>query len=212
MPVLFEDFQVVPRLIQLRLPKEILVDILDRAAGERANVNANDPSGTAGNEMRRWCTRFLREDWRLKELGWVPCAHSQVEGLRNDELEMKIAFMNTDARTGMPSKMPRSVSEKGSVSEKFIDNNYNRPQGELFGLPELPDPISGYDFWYLCGHVSDNHIAAELSRPVGMTKSIVDDYSERIIIWQPGDNDGISRPTPVPEDFAEIDLPALQRR
>ena len=45
--------------------------------------------------MRRWCTRFLRDDQRLKKLGWLPCKHSQVDGIRNDDLEMKVAFMNT---------------------------------------------------------------------------------------------------------------------
>jgi len=212
-PVIFEDYEVEAWLTEFRLPKEELLDILDRAAGERANVNPNDPAGTAGYEMRRWCTRFIRESSTLKELGWVVCRHSQVEGVRNDDLKMKIAFMNTDARTGIISKQPHSVADKGPVSEQLIKRNKESLQGSLIDLGSAEiDPILEYDFWYLCCHVSERHITSELSRPIGMTNSIVDDFSQRVILWQPGDKDGIRIPDPVPEDFAEIEKPTVVRK
>lgn len=210
--VLFLEHEVVPRLFQFRLPKEVLQDILDRAAGERASVSLSDPIGTAGTEMRRWSTRFLRDDLRLRSLGWQPCSHSQIEGIRNDQLAMKVAFMNTDARTGMPSMSPHSVSERGSISEQLIQRNCDQPQGLLFAEPQIADPIAQYDFWYLCAHVNEDHIAAELSRPIGLTKSIVNSYSERVILWQPGEKSGFRHPNPIPEDFAQIKLPTLKRR
>ena len=64
--ILIEDFEVIPRLTQLGLPKDIVLDIFDKAVGDRARVNASDPAATAGNEMRRWLTRYLRDDPRLK--------------------------------------------------------------------------------------------------------------------------------------------------
>lgn len=213
MAVLVEDYEVIPRLIQVRLPKEVLLEILDWTVGERANVTASDPTGTAGTEMRRWCTRFLRDHPNLRELGWIPCSHSQVHGIRNDALKMKVAFMNTDARTGMVNKMPHSVAERGAVSELLIRRNFDSATEDLFGdAHDARDPILDYDFWYLCCYVGDKHIAAELSRPIGLTNAIVDDYSERVILWRPGDKGGPSRVKPVPEDFAEIELPALKRR
>ncbi|MEQ8357664.1 MAG: hypothetical protein RH942_19165 [Kiloniellaceae bacterium] len=211
--VIFEEDEVEAWLSQVRLPKDELQDILDRAAGEWASVNPNDPAGTYGIEMRRWSTRFLRESSVLLDLGWVACRHSQVEGIRNDSLRMKIAFMNTDARTGMISKMPHSVAEKGPISEKLIKQNSDVFQPWLIEpVPIEVDPILTYDFWYLCGHVSHKYIAAELSRPIGMTNSIVDNFSERVILWQPGDKDGVRVPDPVPEDFAEIEKPTVVRR
>lgn len=213
MPVYSQEHEVVPVLTTMRLPKDVLVDLLDRAVGERANVTASDPSGTAGTEMRRWCTRFLRDDPELRALGWVPCSHSQVAGIRNDELQIKVAFMNTTAGTGMLSRQPHSVSERGGVSEQLINRNHARGTMSLFGDDDAQDedPIAGYDFWYLCAYVSDRHIAAELSRPIGVTASIVDQYSHRVILWQPGEKDGMRRDDLIPEDFAPISLPGIKR-
>ena len=207
-----EDFEVVPHLMKLRLPKAVLLDVLDRAAGERANVNGNDPAGTYGLEMRRWSTRYLRENGELASLGWVACSHNQVEGIRNDVLGLKVAFMNTDAATGMTSKMPQSIADKGPISETLIKGNFERDQGKLFDFPEAVDPIMSYEFWYLCAHVSKRQIAAELSRPVGLKNSIVNDFSMRLILWQSGDRGGIQPPTSIPEDFAEIEKPTIVRK
>lgn len=213
LPVLFEDFEVVPRLIELGLPKDILLDILDRAAGERAHVNSNDPLNTPGNEMRRWLTRYLREDRRLQALGWVSCAHNQLEGIRNDELKRKIVALNTDARAGMPSKEPVSISDKGPAAERVIKRNEDRRQGRLFDDCDAPpDPYSEYDFLYFCVHASDKALSAEVSRPSGLVSGFVAHYSERIVLSQPGNKPGLRRPMHVAEDFADVEKPAIIRK
>jgi hypothetical protein len=212
-PILIEDFEVIPRLVELGLPKHILLDIFDQAAGERANVNGNDPYATAGNEMRRWLTRFLRQDKRLQALKWVACAHNQLEGIRNDELRIKLVPMNTDAQAGNPSKSPTSVSDKGPAAEKAIKGNEDRRQGRLFAEPEAePDPLDRYDFLYFCAHASDKSLSAEISRPSGLVSGFVATYSERIILCQPGEKPGLRRPDPVPEDFAEVEKPTITRK
>jgi hypothetical protein len=212
--VLFEDFEVVPRLDELHLPNGVMLDILDRGAGERANVNGNDPITTPGTEMWRWCTRFLREEPRLSALGWVFCAHDRVEGIRNDRLKLKIVAVNTDACTGMPSKLPRNVAEKGPAAEKLIDNNFRGVQASLFGdvSPAPADPISAYDFWYFCVHASEKYVSAEISRPDGIAGGIVNSFSERIILCKPGQKPGLRQPDPVPEDFAQVEKPTIVRR
>jgi len=125
---------------------------------------------------------------------------------------MKVAFMNTDQRTGIPSKIPSCVSERGSVAELLINQNYAAAHPRLFDDQIEIDPILTYDFWYLCAFVSEKHIAAELSRPIELTNALVSDYSERVILWQPGEKPGLRRPDGVEEDFAEIELPTLKRR
>lgn len=211
--VLIEDFEVIPRLVELGLPKEILLDILDRAAGERANVNANDPVSTPGNEMRRWLTRYLREDARLQALGWVSCAHAQLEGIRNDGLKRKLVALNTDPRAGMPSKEPISVSDKGPAAEKAIKGNEDRRQDRLFADPEPEaDPLADYDFLYFCVHASDKALSAEISRPSGLVAGFVAHYSERIMLSQPGERSGLRRSNPVPEDFADVEKPTVIRK
>lgn len=211
--VLVEDFEVIPRLTQYGLPKDVMLDILDQAAGERSHVNSDDPVSTPGNEMRRWLTRFLRTDKRLKDLGWVACAHGQLEGVRNDLLKRKLVPLNTDARAGMPSKEPISVSDKGPAAERAIKGNEDRRQGSLFGETQpAPDPIDDYDFLYFCAHASDRAVSAEISRPSGLIKGFVATYSERIILSQPGERPGLRSPNAVPEDFAEIDKPTVLRK
>lgn len=212
-PLLVEDLEVVRRCVELGLPKGILLDILDRAAGERARVNPNDPSSTPGNEMRRWMTRFLREDIRLKDLGWVACSHAQLEGVRNDRLKIKLVQMNTDANAGNPSKSPTSVSDKGPSAERAIKGNEDRRQGSMFAEPEASaDPIADYDFLYYCVHASDDTLSAELSRPSGLKAGFVNEYSERIILCQPGEKPGLRGPDTVPEDFAEVEKPSIVRK
>lgn len=208
--VLFEDFETIPRLSELGLPKHIMIDILEKAAGERARVSPSDPAATAGNEMRRWLTRYLRDDDKLKKLGWVSCAHSQLEGIRNDRLMVKLVPLNTDACAGMPSKSPTSVSDKGPAAEKVIKGNEDRRQGKLFAVPI--DPLERYDFLYFCTHASERSFSAEISRPSTMRKGLVVGFSERIILSQPGERSGLRRPAPVHEDFAEVQKPNLVRK
>lgn len=210
--VLVEDFEVIPRLVDYGLPKDIAIDILEAAAGERARVNRNDPVSTPGNEMRRWLTRYLREDPRLQALGWVSCAHNQLEGIRNDKLKRKLVALNTDARAGVPSKEPTSISDKGPSVERVIKANEDRRQSTLFGEIIPTDPILNYDFLYFCVHASDESLSAEISRPSGLASGFVAHYSERIMLSQPGERPGLRRPTPVSEDFAEVEKPTIIRK
>jgi hypothetical protein len=202
-----EDHQVIPRLTSLRLPREVLLEIFDRAVGERSNVTASDPAGSGGNEMRRWLTRYLRDEPALKALGWVACAHQQIEGIRNDALRIKLVMMNTDACTGMPQKQPRNIAEKGAASERLIGRNC-RQQG-LFEEADSDDPISDYDLWYFCAYVGEEHAAAEISRPNGIVAGVVSSFSERIIVCPPGEKSGLRRLPEVDEDFADIEKPTI---
>jgi len=211
--VLYEPYEVIPRLNDLLLPADRMAEILERAAGERANVNGNDPITTPGTEMWRWATRFLREDPVLSELGWVLCRHGQIDGIRHDALRMKLVVINTDAATGMPSKQPQNCAEKGPAAEKAIAGNARRDQISLFGdESEADDPIAAYDFWYYCVHASEKYVSAEVSRPDVIVARTIRNFSERLIIAKPGDMPGLRKPDPVPEDFAEVEKPALVRK
>lgn len=212
--VLFQEHEVIPELVQMRLPRELMIDIFEKALGERGNVNALDPVETGGTEMRRWMTRYLRECEDLKNLGWSLCRHGQIEGIKNDDLKLKLAFTNTDDRTGFISKQPSNVAEKGARTASLAERNHKSAQFNLLGLGEVdqPDPISNYDFWYFCGHVGDEYVSAEISRPDKMVGGFIRNFSKRIIICQPGEKSGLRAHNPVPEDFAEIDQPSISRK
>lgn len=207
-----EPLDVGPRLDELLLPMAQLIDVLESAAGERANVTNSDPITTPGTEMWRWGTRFLRENPVLRDLGWVACRHNQIDGIRHDELKMKVVVINTDAATGMPSKQPQNCADKGPAAERAIENNFKRDQMSLFGREPEDDPIASYDFWYFCAHASDKYVSGELSRPNEMSGRTIRNFSERLIVAKPGDMPGLRRPEPVPEDFAKIEKPTLLRK
>ncbi|MEQ8507696.1 MAG: hypothetical protein RIB43_01725 [Rhodospirillaceae bacterium] len=211
--ILFEDFQVIPRLTELSLPKEVMLEIFEQALGERANVTASDPITTPGTEMWRWTTRFLRDSSELRERGWVACRYSQIDGIRNDELKIKLVVINTDSHTGMPSKMPRNSAQKGPAAEMLVRNNFQRDQGTLFkDESQLNDPVTHYDFWYFCVHTGENYVSAEISRPDLIVARTIRSFTERLILCKPGEMDGFSPRQPVPEDFAEIEQPAITRK
>lgn len=212
--VVYQEEDVVPELTRMRLPKETLLDIFDRAIGERSSVNPLDPVETGGVELRRWMTRFLREDGDLNDLGWTICRHGQIEGIKNDDLRIKLAFTNTDARTGILSKQPSNVAEKGASTVKLTRRNRNAAQLSLSGVeyPVTLDPMEDYDFWYFCGHVSEDYASAEISRPDEMVGGFIRNFSKRIIVCAPGEKDGLRHPDPVPEDFAEVEQPTITRK
>ncbi|MGQ0660626.1 hypothetical protein [Sphingosinicella sp.] len=189
-----------------------MIDIFERALGERANVTASDPITTPGTEMWRWCTRFLRDHPRLQTLGWVVCRHNQIDGIRNDALKMKLVVINTDTHTGIVSKQPRNCADKGSAAELLVKNNHESDLGWLFEPEVEDDPISRYDFWYLCVHAGERYVSAEISRPDLIISGTIRNFSERIILCKPGQIPGLRRPEPVPEDFAAIDKPIIIRK
>lgn len=212
--VLAQTPEVETRLDEWSLPRDILLDIFDRAIGERANVTSSDPVNTGGNEMRRWMTRFLRDDGLLKSLGWVSCDADQLEGIRNDQLKIKLVQLNTDARTAVPSKMPNSISERGPAAYKRIMANEDRRQGNLFFINgrDIADPFFDYDFLYFCTHVSGEMVSAEVSRPSELRSGFVTSFSERVILTQPGERPGLRRGNVVIEEFAVVEKPQITRK
>lgn len=209
-----QDFEVLPQLEAMRLPREVLLEVLDKAIGEWANVNDDDPVETRLDEMRRWMTRHLRSDLRLRELGWTKCKYGKIEGIKHDALGLKLAAVNTDARTGVISKKPSNVSEKGPQTKLLTDQNSSVAEPDIFGYVKgvSDNPVAKYDFWCFCAHVSDDSRSAEISRPTEIVGGYLRDFSTRLIILEPGDYLGRHKPEPVPEDFAEIEQPSISRR
>ncbi|WP_298814010.1 hypothetical protein [uncultured Sphingomonas sp.] len=209
-----QDYEVLPHLEAMHLPRAVLLDIFDIALGEWANVNDDDPVETRLDEMRRWLTRHLRTDMRLRELGWTKCKHGKIEGIKHDALGLKLAAFNTDARTGVVSKKPSNVSKKGPQTTELTEHNSAVAEPDMFGYVKgvCSDPVSKYDFWCFCVHASDESKSAEISRPIEIVGGFVRDFSTRVILLEPGQRPGRLKPNPVPEDFAAIETPSISRR
>ena len=204
--------EVIPLLTQMNLPYAVLIDLVSKTAGERANVRWSDPQTAAGYETWRWLTRFSREEKELSKLGWVPCTHKQIDGIRHDELRMKLVACNMDANTGNPEKSPKSISDKGRATCDWINRNSHAQIRMDFGGAESQDPIDDYDFWYFGVHICDAYSAAEISRPEMVSSGIISLFSPRIIIAEPGEIDGLNRKDDVPEEFAAVEKPSIARK
>jgi hypothetical protein len=200
-----DETVVVPLLLNMRLPRRVLLEMASKTGGERANVAAYEPPPVAGFETWRWGTRFFREDQTLRNGGWTMCESDQVSGIRNEELGIKLVVCSTDANTGNPLRAPRNVTERGPASCRLIGQNLQ--QWKLGLIQEEPK----LNLWYYCLHLSDQCISIELSRPDSELGGLITNFSDRIIIAKPGEISGIRRVI-VTEDFAEVPKPRVSRK
>lgn len=203
--VYFKEEEVVPLLNKMRLPRWVILDLVAKVAGERANVTDDDPPTAVGYESWRWGTRYSREEETLKKLGWVACNKDQLAGIRNDALGIKLVVCNTDRNTGNPAKPPKNLSERGPSACKEIQKNGRQLKME-FMVEEPRD-----QFWYLCQWFCDAYISIEISRADDEVGGVISNFSDRIIVAKPGEIPGIRRFT-VPQDFADVPKPKVARK
>lgn len=208
-----DEPKVTSFLNGLRLPRETMLEILSSIAGERANVRDSDPKTARGFETWRWGTRFCREDETLAALGWVPCEHNQIDGIRNDDLRVKLVVCNMNGHAGNPDphKQPRNTNKKGIANCTKIEGNSSQI---TMGFPTSTplDPIDLYDFWYFGIHITRKQISAEISRADLEVGGFIASFSDRVILAQPGDLPGLGAYLPVAEEFADVPQPAVGRR
>ncbi|MHC1550094.1 hypothetical protein [Phyllobacterium sp. K27] len=211
--MIIEEPQVASFLNGLRLPKSVLLEILSKTAGETANVNKNDPATVRGFESWRWGTRFCRENEILRSKGWVACDHKQIDGIRNDDLRVKLVICNMSANAGNPNptKEPRNVNKKGAGNCFLIGGN----SAQLtmgFPLDQPVNPIELYDFWYFGIHVTESQVSAEICRADSEIGGFITSLSDRVIIARPGELPGLGAYVPITEDFAEVPSPSVKRK
>lgn len=203
--VYLDEAEVVPLLSRMKLPRWALLDLASMTAGERANVAEHEPPPVIGFETWRWGTRFCRENDTLKDLGWLLCDGDQVSGIRNESLRIKLVVCSADANTGNPSKAPKNTTRRGPASCRLIKRNNGQMK---FGF--ITDDRQD-ELWYFCMHFSEKCISVEVSRPNSEIAGIITNFSDRIIVAQPGEIPGIRR-TAVAEDFADVPRPKISRK
>jgi hypothetical protein len=211
--IIFEEPKVVSALNGLRLPRQNMLEILSRISGERANVRDTDPKTAKGFETWRWGTRYCREDEVLAAHGWTSCEHNQIDGIRNDDLRVKLVVCNMSANAGNPDpyRQPKNTNKKGIANCARIVGN--SPQLNM-GFPSSTqvDPLDLYDFWYFGIHVTEKQISAEISRADSEVGGYIESFSDRIILARPGELPGLKSFDPVSEEFAEVKMPSVGRK
>lgn len=194
-----EDWEVVPRLQALTLPKNKLLEVRDIAFHEGASAtafHASNAPGTFSYHHGIWGLRdrFVGEKWAVDRT-------NGVETIRNQELKLVVGFCNVDLACN-DAHRPQPRTKKGSGSERATF-------AELFdSLPEyVLKPTGEWQFFYL---MVDAKGAAELSRPV-VKRGRFTAMPERIYLSYGSDDDGSGIRLPSPDPIVEFD-PQIARK
>jgi hypothetical protein len=187
-----EPWEIEPRLKQLALPREGLLEARDIAVHESSNATAFHAANAAGTYSYHggtWALRniFVGGDWTVDR-------SDGVEAIRNEKLKVKVAFSNVDLAC-VTAHTPKPRTKKGAGAERAMG-------GGLFpDLPQFaPRQTGEWQFFYL---MVDAEGAAELTRPVVRGGTFVAAI-ERNYLSPGGGGDGgklLDTPDDVPIDF-----------
>jgi hypothetical protein len=197
MPVLAEEFEVVPRLEQLGLTKPELLDVVRAAVGARRNATPFHPLSAGG--LLAWIagTAHLRRVFTAR--GWEICRRDNIEAIFNSATGIKIIYQNAD-RAGDPLFDPVASSKKGAGAARAIELG----QYELFPevrereVVEITAPT-----WCLFVYADGQDVRAELSCPQAINDEQFDGFHERILLIQKGEWDS---PDALADDTPSIDF------
>ncbi|WP_426031844.1 hypothetical protein [Caulobacter sp. DWP3-1-3b2] len=197
MPVLAEEFEVVPRLEQLGLTKAELFDVVRAAVGARRNATPFHPLSAGG--LLGWIagTAHLRRIFTAR--GWDICRRDNIEAIFNSETGIKIIYQNAD-RAGDPLFDPVASSKKGAGAARAVELG----QYELFPevrereVVEITAPT-----WCLFVYADGPDVRAELSCPQAINGEQFDGFHERILLIQKGEWDS---PDALADDTPSIDF------
>lgn len=198
--ILRELWEVVPRLQQLGLNKNKLLEVRDIALHEGSNATAFHAANAAGTYSYHGGTWGLRD--RFVGDDWVLDRSNGVETIKNEKLKVIVAFSNVDL-TCNDAHIPQPRTKKGSGAERAMTP-------DIFGgtLPQYaPVPTGEWQFFYLMVDVDGG---CELTRPVvkgGKFTSAI----ERIYLFEGDDDDGASLRKTGPDDIIDFD-PQIVRK
>ena len=204
-PVLAEDYEIVPRLAQLGLRRDLLLDVVEVAVGGRRSVTGFHPLSAGG--LLSWIqgTGQLRRVFLPR--GWKICRRDNIESIFNPEFGIKVVFQNTDC-AGDPLFDPIATSRKGAGSARAIELG----QYELW--PEVKErevvEVTATT-WVLFVYADGDDVRAELSCPMAINDKHFDGFHERILLVEKGE---WGKPVPLLEDDgppAEYEVPIYRK-
>ncbi|MDZ4762465.1 MAG: hypothetical protein SGJ21_15485 [Alphaproteobacteria bacterium] len=175
-----EEWEVNARLRELRMPKEALLETVRAAVAAYGGCTDNDPPGAKGYETYRIGTRHLRVEMLPLKNGWNRDDAGNLCSIRNDEIAVKVVILNTDDATGDALRTPKNRREKGVEHERAIEGV------SRFFLGMEPNEDIRHAIWYLCLHINEDKVLAELSRPSAIDGGFIVAWEERIILVAPG--------------------------
>lgn len=205
MAVLAEDYEVVPRLAQLGLRRDLLLDVVRAAVGGRRSSTAFYPLSAGG--LLSWIEGTAHIRRVFVPQGWEICRRDNIESIFHPTYGIKVVFQNAE-RAGDPLFDPIAVSRKGAGSARAIELG----QGELW--PELREKEVAEvtaPTWVLFVFAADDDVRAELSCPMAINDDQFDGFHERILLVQKGEWDSTEPFIDEDEPPAEYDV-AVSRK
>lgn len=180
--ILREEWEIRPRLHEMALDKDKLLNIRTLAVGASADATPFFPANAPGTFSYHYGTFGLRHEF-VGDV-WLKDTSNGVETIKNEALHIKIVFANVDVACDNAHE-PRPRSNKGAGAERLCAGN------DLFGgLPRYvkasDSSEGGWTVYYLM--VAPNG-AAELSLPV-VKGGTFQKFIERIYLSDGRDMDG----------------------
>lgn len=157
--VLREEWEVVPRLVEMQLEKEKLLNTRSIAVGASADATPFFPANSPGTFSYHYGTFALRNEFVGEN--WEVDRSNGVETIKNECMRIKVVFANVDVACD-DAHEPRPRSSKGAGAERLCAGN------DLFGgLPRYVKVSgAGEDGWTVYYLMVAPNGAAELSRPI----------------------------------------------
>lgn len=205
MLVLAKDHEIVPRLSQLGLRRDRLLEVVRAAVGGRRNATGFHPLSAGG--LLSWIegTGQLRRVFLPH--GWQACRRDNIESIFNPELGIKVVYQNAD-RAGDPLHEPVATSKKGAGSARAIE----------LGQYELWPDVRAKEVaevtattWVLFVYADGDDVRAELSCPMAINEEQFDGFHERILLVGKGGWDAAVPLTDGDEPPAEYEVPVSRR-
>lgn len=178
--VLAEDYEVVPRLAQLGLRRDLLLDVVRAATGARRSATGYHPLGAGG--LLSWIEGTGQLRRIFMPAGWDACRRDNIESIYNSELGIKLVFQNAD-KAGDVLRDPIAASKKGAGSARAVElGQYELwPEDRARQIDE-----ANATTWVLFVYADRDDVRAELSCPIAINDEQFDGFHERIILIAKG--------------------------
>lgn len=191
MPVLAEEYEIVPRLAQLGLRRDLLLDVVGAAVGGRRNATGYHPLSAGG--LLSWIEGTGQLRRIFVQRGWEVCRRDNIESIFNPDIGIKVVFQNAE-RAGDPLLEPLATSKKGAGSARAIELG----QYELWPEEQAKKFVEvTASTWVLFVYSDGDDVRAELSFPKAINGEQFDGFHERILLVEKG---GWGASVPIEDD------------
>lgn len=191
MPVFAQEYEIVPRLAQLGLRRDLLLDVVGAAVGGRRNATGYHPLSAGG--LLSWIEGTGQLRRIFVQRGWEVCRRDNIESIFNPEIGIKVVFQNAE-RAGDPLLEPLATSKKGAGSARAVELG----QYELWPEEQAKKFVEvTASTWVLFVYSDGDDVRAELSFPKAINGEQFDGFHERILLVEKG---GWGASVPIEDD------------